>query len=145
MHKHSLQLYPLGRESEIRRSERIDLAGSAADRAKQADHRRRAPHLAVRPRSANEHWDEESAGPAHHETTWEPKEGWERNSLTGAANILIDYKPVVAIRPVGSTNQRSLLNALPLSRDTSQSAISVGGNGPRLAAGTLPTECRLSA
>src|SRR5262249_52667186 len=52
---------------------------------------------------------------------------------------------VLTIRPVGSTYQRSLSNGLPLSRVTSQSASKVDGNGPRLAAGTLPTECRLSA
>ena len=50
------------------------------------------------------------------------------------------YKEDTAIRPVDSTNQRSLLNDLPASRATSQSATRVGGNGPRLAAGTLPTE-----
>src|SRR5262249_31128194 len=54
-------------------------------------------------------------------------------------------RAVLTIRPVGSTNQRSLLTGLPLSRATSQSATSTGGKGPRLAAGTLPTECRLSA
>src|SRR6516164_6642508 len=52
---------------------------------------------------------------------------------------------VLTIRPLGSTYQRSLSNGLPLSRATSQSAAKAGGNGPRLAAGTLPTECRLSA
>src|SRR5262245_12303656 len=55
------------------------------------------------------------------------------------------HSAVLTMRPVGSTNHRSLLNALPLSRATSQSASIVGGNGPRLAAGTPPTECRLSA
>ena len=52
---------------------------------------------------------------------------------------------VLAMRPVDSTNQRSLLKGLPLSRATSQSATKAGGKGPRLAAGTFPTECRLSA
>src|SRR5262249_13215947 len=47
--------------------------------------------------------------------------------------------------PVACTNQRSLAIGLPARRATSQSATSTGGNGPRLAAGTLPTECRLSA
>lgn len=42
---------------------------------------------AARQHAANKH-TEDSAAPAHHETTWQPKEGWERNSLTGAANIL---------------------------------------------------------
>ena len=44
--------------------------------------------------------------------------------------------------PVGNTiaTPRSLLVGLPLSRAVSQSATSVGGKGPRLAAGTLPTE-----
>ena len=56
-----------------------------------------------------------------------------------------DHKAVAAICPVGATNQRSLLNGLPLSRATNQSATRVGGNGPKLVAGTLPTECRLSA
>src|SRR5262249_17876536 len=55
------------------------------------------------------------------------------------------HSAVLTMRPVGSTNQRSLLNALPLSRATRQSASIAGGNGPRLAAGTPPTECRLSA
>jgi len=47
---------------------------------------------------------------------------------------------VLTIRPVDSTNQRSVLSGLPLSRATSQSATKVGGKGPRLAAGTFPTE-----
>ena len=55
------------------------------------------------------------------------------------------HSAAVTTRPVGSTYQRSLVNGLPVSRATSQSATRAGGNGPRLAAGTLPTECRLSA
>jgi len=76
--------------------------------------------------------------------------GWSRLSLILPYYRLISRSAVrhsaaLTMRPVGSTNQRSLLNPLPLSRATSQSASSVGGNGPRLAAGTPPTECRLSA
>ena len=59
--------------------------------------------------------------------------------------VIEHHSAAVTMRPVGSTYQRSLLNGLPFSRATSQSATSTGGNGPRLAAGTLPTECRLSA
>ena len=55
------------------------------------------------------------------------------------------YNAVATIRPVASTNQRSLANGLPLSLAINQSATRVGGKGPKLAAGTLPTECRLSA
>ncbi len=55
------------------------------------------------------------------------------------------HREVLTIRPVDSTNQRSLLKGLALSRATSQSATKTGGKGPRLAAGTFPTECRLSA
>ena len=59
-------------------------ADAAADRAVTGEGAKEAD--AARQHSA--HGDEDSAGPAHHETAWEPKEGWERNSLTGAANIL---------------------------------------------------------
>jgi hypothetical protein len=53
---------------------------------------------------------------------------------------LNDQMVVLTTRPVASTNQRSLANGFPLSRATIQSAINVNGNGPRLVAGTLPTE-----
>src|SRR4051812_48809456 len=65
--------------------------------------------------------------------------------LPRVACPLSRHRAALTTRPVDSTSQRSLLSGLPLSRAISQSATSVGGNGPRLAAGTLPTECRLSA
>ena|SRR5258705_2493203 len=68
-----------------------------------------------------------------------------RASTAAVTHSLADHSAALTIRPVDSTSQRSLLSGLPLSRAISQSATSVGGNGPRLAAGTLPTECRLSA
>ena len=69
------------------------------------------------------------------------------NSRLGVASHRLTRPQSAAVMtlPVGSTNHRSLLNGLPLRRATSQSATRVGGKGPRLAAGTLPTECRLSA
>ena len=59
-------------------------ADTASDRAARGESAAEAG--AAQQHSAHEH--EHSAGPEHHETTWEPKEGWERNGLTGAANIL---------------------------------------------------------
>ena len=50
------------------------------------------------------------------------------------------HSVVLTIRPVASTNQRSLGNDTPSSVAAIQSAIRIGGNGPRFAAGTLPTE-----
>jgi len=51
---------------------------------------------------------------------------------------------VLLISPEPVTYHRSLMNGLPARRSTIQSAIRIGGNGPRLAAGTLPTEWRES-
>lgn len=47
---------------------------------------------------------------------------------------------ILLISPLPVTYQRSLTKGLPASRSVSQSARKIGGNGPRLAAGTLPTE-----
>src|SRR5262249_40904672 len=52
------------------------------------------------------------------------------------------YSGVLSICPFDRTNQCSFANGLPASRSANQSATRIGGNGPRLAAGTLPTECR---
>jgi len=49
---------------------------------------------------------------------------------------------VLMTSPEPPTYQCSLTNGLPASRSASQSASSIGGNGPILAAGTLPTEWR---
>ena len=49
---------------------------------------------------------------------------------------------VLLISPELATYQRSLIKGLPASRSAIQSATRIGGNGPRLAAGTLPTEWR---
>src|SRR5215468_12482549 len=49
---------------------------------------------------------------------------------------------VLVISPEPATYQCSLTNGLPASLSASQSASRTGGNGPRLAAGTLPTEWR---
>jgi hypothetical protein len=49
---------------------------------------------------------------------------------------------VLMTSPEPATYQCSLTNGLPASRSASQSASSIGGNGPILAAGTLPTEWR---
>ena len=49
---------------------------------------------------------------------------------------------VLVISPEPATYQCSLTNGLPASRSASQSASRIGGNGPKLAAGTLPTEWR---
>ncbi len=51
---------------------------------------------------------------------------------------------VVTMRPLASTYHRSLGKVLPSRVEAIQSAIRTGGNGPRFAAGTLPTECRES-
>jgi cobalt transporter subunit CbtA len=61
-------------------------ADTASDRAATGETAKEAG--AAQQHSANEYGNEHSAGPEHHETAWEPKEGWERNGLTGAANIL---------------------------------------------------------
>src|SRR6516162_11531098 len=47
---------------------------------------------------------------------------------------------VLVISPEPATYQCSLKNGWPASRSASQSASRIGGNGPKLAAGTLPTE-----
>ena len=59
---------------------------AASDRAVTGEGAKEAD--APRQHPTNAHADEDSASSARHETTWEPKEGWERNSLTGVANIL---------------------------------------------------------
>jgi cobalt transporter subunit CbtA len=59
---------------------------TAADRATTGESATEAG--AAQTHSTNEHGDEHSTSPEHHEAAWEPKEGWERNGLTGAANIL---------------------------------------------------------
>ncbi len=56
----------------------------------------------------------------------------------------VDQYGVLTIRPLASTYQRSLAKVLPCSRACIQSVSRIGGNGPRLAAGTLPTEWRES-
>ena len=50
----------------------------------------------------------------------------------------------VTTRPFDSTNQRSLASGFPDKRACIQSATKPCGVGPRLVAGTLPTECRQS-
>src|SRR5689334_3634938 len=49
---------------------------------------------------------------------------------------------VLSTWPLERTYQRSLASGLPARRSASQSATRMAGNGPRLAEGTLPTECR---
>jgi len=51
---------------------------------------------------------------------------------------------VMAMRPPASTCHRSLGGDVPFRVAAIQSAIRIGGNGPRFAAGTLPTEWRAS-
>src|SRR5262245_57703545 len=75
----------------------------------------------------------ESAGRSSAWDLWFPLHGNHRRQI---------YNGVLSICPFERTNQCSLANGLPASRSASQSAARIGGNGPRLAAGTLPTEWR---
>ena len=52
------------------------------------------------------------------------------------------YSGFLSIWPFERTYQCSLGNGLPATRSASQSATRIGGNGPRFAAATLPTEWR---
>jgi hypothetical protein len=52
------------------------------------------------------------------------------------------FNGVLRILPLGWTTHFSLAKGLPFNVAIIQSATKVGGNGPRLAEGTLPTEWR---
>src|SRR2546422_11123612 len=64
------------------------------------------------------------------------------SELTFQVAIRMVYSADFTIRPFASTYHFSLANVLPWSVAAIQSAIRIGGEGPTLAEGTLPTEGR---
>ena len=62
------------------------------------------------------------------------------SELTFQVAIRMVYSADFTIRPFASTYHFSLANVLPWSVAAIQSAIRIGGKGPTLAEGTLPTE-----
>src|ERR1700738_75823 len=62
--------------------------------------------------------------------------------LRCAREASLSHSGVFSICPLDVTYHFSLANGLPAKRSAIQSATRIGGNGPRLADGTLPTEWR---